>query len=502
MKHAPRTNIRLLILVLAAVLALSSCAEGEPARPAESAVEVAGNRGHSPRAALATYAEPPTLTTSGVIDWQAGDLTGDGRADLVTWASGDQPAIRVAASTGSGLGAERQWGVEICATCFREVADVNGDGKDDLVSFAWGETEQPGWADVSVSLSSGSGLGGWQVWHSSFCIREQFCQVADVNGDAKADLVAFTPFTGKVWVSLSDGSKFGENSVWQEYFCIVGEQCRIGDTNGDDKADIIAFKPKAQAAVEKGNVLVALSAGDGFGTAQLWHGYFCIDNEQCIVGDLDGDNRTDIFLQKDWTENYHQALSALSNGSQFVNNNPVVWSDAIYRGTGQLADVTGDGMMDLMVKRENSGGGDTFVFYPASPRGGCITYRDPYTGSCGTSEPNPEPPPGATGYSKLEIWNCHTERRSVTVYVNGSPTTVDPHYNSLGICDERDENGAPLEPVTVELDPGLNEIAIVDPGQTGCEGRDDPTYQACLRQTPIILPGDADGPVYQPPAIN
>jgi hypothetical protein len=108
-------------------------------------------------------------------------------------------------------------------------------------------------------------------------------------------MVAFTPNSGTVWGSLSQGSKFGPNAVWNRFFCINGEVCALGDVDGDGKADAITFKPHAPGS-QKGNVLVARSNGSAFVDIRLGHGFFCIDNEHCLVGDVNGDRNITRLL--------------------------------------------------------------------------------------------------------------------------------------------------------------------------------------------------------------
>jgi hypothetical protein len=57
---------------------------------------------------------------------------------------------------------------------------------------------------VTVGLSTGTGILEPRVWHPAFCLPDELCRVADINGDGRADLVAFARDpSGKVFVSFS-----------------------------------------------------------------------------------------------------------------------------------------------------------------------------------------------------------------------------------------------------------------------------------------------------------
>lgn len=175
------------------------------------------------------------------------------------------------------------------------LTDVNGDSRADLVILSRGRDDVPGDATALVALSTGTSFGypANPTWNVSWCAGYQVCLFGDLNGDRKTDMTAFTPNFGTLWGSLSSGAAFGGNAVWHHYFCIRGEVCAVGGVDGDSRADAIAFKPNAPG-VQKGNVLVAGSTGAGFVDVRLGHGFFCIENERWLVGDVNGDRRADI----------------------------------------------------------------------------------------------------------------------------------------------------------------------------------------------------------------
>ena len=422
-----------------------------------------------------------------------GDVNGDGKADLVLFGRApDYRGIYVALSTGSSFSEPKRWGDSNCGQtggaqiCL--LADVNGDKKADVVAFAWGDGKAEGSANVWVSLSSGGQFGPQALWNDGFCITEQVCALADVNGDHRADLVAFTPLTGLVWTSLSTGTAFGENAVWQKYFCTKGEFCAVGDINGDGRADIISFKPHAAQAVEHGNVLWAASSGSGFGAPQYAHGYFCVDDESCYVGDFNGDGRADGLTLKAHYNNPFEAMVSLSNGTRWINPNPMTWSTSVrgYTRPAYVADVNGDGKADLVTYESGDGTGNNRFLV-------ALTSDQP-----DTTPPTPPPTPGV---AVVNLFNCvpeHDENggyrplyywtKDLTSGAVNSSGAEEDLYDGSGYCP-----AAGSRPYTVQLaDQHVYQIVAVDPQGELCNGRNDPEQLGCIRQI-VAFKGQAGG---------
>jgi hypothetical protein len=148
----------------------------------------------------------------------------------------------------------------------RQLADVNGDGRADLVGFAdYG---------VYVGLSTGRGFQAAELWLADFARitgsygtqERQPRQLADVNGDGLADVVGFSP-TG-VEVALSNGQQFLPKELWSLDFGRDDKWVRyslhprwLADVNGDGRADILAAKNQG--------VWQALATENGFGEPEL-----------------------------------------------------------------------------------------------------------------------------------------------------------------------------------------------------------------------------------------
>lgn len=128
-----------------------------------------------------------------------------------------------------------------------------------------------------VSLSNGSTFvqDGWR-WHDHFAVGTELAGTGDVDGDGRDDVVTFTRgTTADVFVSLSDGSRFvQDNWRWHDFFAAGTEAPGIADVTGDGRADILAFTRGDTA-----DVWVAASTGQSFGPSATWHDQLAPGNQ-------------------------------------------------------------------------------------------------------------------------------------------------------------------------------------------------------------------------------
>ena len=291
-----------------------------------------------------------------------GDIDGDGKSDLCArgpsgiecWLStGD--GFQSTSVAGPALSDSAGWAApEYYSTL--QLADVNGDGKADLCARAaaqfqcWLSTGT-GFETTTVDAPNMGDSQGWNLVQYYSTI-----QLADVNGDGKADVCgrgydgfecwlstgsAFTA-VGKYVGELSDPDGGDQASVYSTI--------RMGDVNGDGKVDVCArlstgymcWASDGTGAFPKAITGPGLTDGDSWNQAP----YF----STIQLGDIDGDGKADVCARAK-----AGFLCWLSKGTSFSTtaiNGPALtdatgWNGPSYGDTLQMGDVNGDGKADV-----------------------------------------------------------------------------------------------------------------------------------------------------------
>jgi hypothetical protein len=295
------------------------------------------------------------------------DVNNDGRADLVELTHNASPQAYVALSTGAAFGPRTQWSGFFCQaneTC--DVADVDGNGSADLVAI---DVNHNAW----VGLSNGQSFGAPQVWAQGVCFVEngEVCKLADMTGDKRADLVAFTHGAGglapRVFVLPSSGSGFGAAAQWSSFFCQASEECAVGDVDGNHLADVIAFTRDAGGDA----VWVGRNLGGGIDQPQRSNtGAFCRNGETCAVSDVNGDGLADVVAfthgANPGAANPYQAWVGLAIWAQRAGQSfraPVLWDNFFCQSfeTCLTGDVNGDSTADIIATTNSSTPGPVWV---------------------------------------------------------------------------------------------------------------------------------------------
>lgn len=246
---------------------------------------------------------PPVELTVGRDPYAlaVGDLTNDGRADIVVCnrndgnlsvllakGRGDFVASRSVPSTGSDGSPTRVEGVAI--------GDVNRDGAPDLVAY------QPTAGTLSVYL--GDGGGGFRA-HATVPVGRVAqatrtpapITLVDLNGDGKLDLVfALAP---AVALGVGDGT-FGALQALPVRGGNAVRAVEIADLDHDGHPDLIVLTSTAQ---------VLRGVGDGSFQAPLFFSDGALTARDLLVADGDGDGKPDLYLVNDLATSFLRNLT-------------------------------------------------------------------------------------------------------------------------------------------------------------------------------------------------
>ncbi|MFD1047192.1 FG-GAP repeat domain-containing protein, partial [Kibdelosporangium lantanae] len=178
-------------------------------------------------------------TTAPTMHVRAGDVDGDGRADLVAIDNDGKMYVY----HNKGAGGTQTWEGALYAGYgwnFRDVlvADVNGDHRADLIAIA---------DDGNMYVYPNTGGKGTQTWGAPKFVGygwQFLSQVManDVNGDGRADLVAVAG-DGKMYVYRNkggDGTQTWDGAVYAGYGWNAYDRILLGDASGDHRSDLIA----------------------------------------------------------------------------------------------------------------------------------------------------------------------------------------------------------------------------------------------------------------------
>jgi hypothetical protein len=309
--------------------------------------------------------------TGGVRSFAVGDLNGDGNQDLLGLGqtTSSQPALST--RFGNGKGSFTQGPVsamQVTNEFALQTGDFNGDGKLDAVTLG---TTSASDNTPSVHIYLGNGDGSFQPGvNYTLPATPSNMAVGDLNGDGKPDVVALTASGVYLLLNKGDGTLGTPKLV--DGTPTTAAVAVIADLNGDGKADLVVLQDGNLYSTPPvpGNVLVYLGNGDGtFGAATTYLANTYSDGGLTIA-DVNGDGKLDILA----------TTGTIGSGSTFVSNS--VLNVLLGKGDGTfqspittaqldevpfltvitVADFNQDGKLDV-AQGDCCGLGDTYIFF-------------------------------------------------------------------------------------------------------------------------------------------
>ncbi len=275
------------------------------------------------------------------------DINADGKADLIFQNDDNLLDIYISDGTGfvTGSGPFGRIGTAgelggIYEAGHSAFGDFNGDGKADL-AYQTDDNE------FEIYLSDGSTFMAGSIWlDRADTFETERAKYGDFNGDGMTDLL-FEADNNIFEVYLSDGTTFGPMEEWED---LAGSyapfHASYADVNGDGLPDLIYENSSGQFELHK-------NLGDRFSGGGTWAdrgGTFAPFHAS--YPDLNGDGNADLLYQNS-NNDFEVYLSDGRSGFELME----IWADRA--GTfnafqAQLADVNGDGMIDLLFQNSSN----------------------------------------------------------------------------------------------------------------------------------------------------
>jgi len=300
-----------------------------------------------------TYEPDVVETRLGISVAGAGDVNGDGYADVIVGAAGDDFSFAdggrafVFLGSPSGRSPTPSWFVigqqagEGLGGAVAGLGDVNGDGFADVAvgSYGWdnGETDE---GRVQVYLGSASGLSIIPAWaqegNQDSAHFASVTTAGDVNGDGFADMAVVAPDydggstdEGRLYVYHGSGSGLATTPAftWEPNTCCQDMIANAaGDVNGDGYGDVAVGRPGATVGLYSDNGVAQVFFGSPTGltgavtpTVSQSATYGARFGESVgTAGDVDGDGRAEVIVGAKWWQNSYPAEA--SEGAAFVYN--------------------------------------------------------------------------------------------------------------------------------------------------------------------------------------
>ena len=339
----------------------------------------------------------------------AGDVNGDGYTDVIVgaraYSNGQACEGRAFVYHGSptGLGLWPAWTAEsdqagsIFGSSVSTAGDVNGDGYADVIVGAYGYSNgQTYEGRAFVYHGSATGLTDSPAWVAESDQAEAYFGISvstagDVNGDGYADVIVGAhaydngqAYEGRAFVYHGSATGLTVSPAWvaesdQEGAYFGYSVSTAGDVNGDRYADVIvgAYAYQNGQAYE-GRAFVYHGSATGLTAVPAWTAesdqegaYF--GNSVATVGDVNGDGYADVIVGAYAYQNgqtnegrafvYHGSATGLTTAPAWMAESDQ--AEAYFGiSVSTAGDVNGDGYADVIVGAFSyDNDGRAFVYY-------------------------------------------------------------------------------------------------------------------------------------------
>ncbi|MBW2274713.1 MAG: VCBS repeat-containing protein [Deltaproteobacteria bacterium] len=241
------------------------------------------------------------------LDWEtcaAGDVDGDGDDDIVAFNPKDGN-VWVSLSTKTGFAQSSKWHhrLPFQGEVFK-LADVDGDGDDDAVAIHRYTSAGVRRVQVYVALSNRTSFGNLDtnapLWLSA---PGNYALLGDVTSGGGAELVTVasnddvTVYATSGNAFVSPGRSFGNHHCGFNW-------CQLADMDGDGRDDLVAMDAFANHYVTEigetvahhlDRVRISLSTGCTFSVVTDYHELDCRNEGGCLLGDVDDDGFADVI---------------------------------------------------------------------------------------------------------------------------------------------------------------------------------------------------------------
>ncbi|WP_298590164.1 VCBS repeat-containing protein [uncultured Kocuria sp.] len=235
----------------------------------------------------------------------------------------------------------------------RELADVNGDGRADVVGFgdpgtfvAYGRTDGTFAAPVLAIRDYGTA----QRWAWEQAQRT----TGDVNGDGRADLIGFGTKGVQVSYARPDGSftpaaQVVDDFGWAQRWTVERHPRHVADVNGDGIEDIVGFGDAGvRVAYGRANSTFAPAALKipDFGVSQGWR----TDQHPRQLADVNDDGAADVvgFGYGGTWISYGRTGSTFTQPGLEVRDFGTAQGWRVDQHPRAVGDITGDGRADIV----------------------------------------------------------------------------------------------------------------------------------------------------------